>query len=118
MGQLSDVAITIPWLKYPAWLVAALYLGLFPAMAAALAAWLARRSGRSLAVTFPVAFILVEELRAGGEMGFPWFQPGYSQHAYVPLLQMASLGGVTLITAWVLVANVLVWRALFPDPWR
>jgi apolipoprotein N-acyltransferase len=114
MAMLSDVAITIPWLKYPAWLVAAAYLALLPALASALAAWLTRRSQRSLAVTFPVAFVLIEELRASGELGFPWFQPGYTQHAFTPLIQMASLGGVTLVTAWLLLVNVLLWRALLP----
>ena len=112
--MLSEVAITIPWLKYPAWVAAACYLALFPAMAAALAVELARRSSQSLAASFPVAWMLVEGLRGSGEMGFPWFQPGYTQHAYVPLIQMASLGGVSLVTAWVLMVNVLVWRALWP----
>src|SRR6516162_8402135 len=30
----------------------------------------------------------------------------------IPLLQMASLGGVTLVTLWLLLLNVLLWRAL------
>ena len=112
IALLSDVAITVPWLKYPAWLAAAAYLALFPALAALLAGALARRARVPLAFTFPVAFLAVEELRASGELGFPWFQPGYTQHAYVPLIQMASLGGVTLVTLWVLALNVLLWRAL------
>ena len=75
---------------------------------------LSRRSGRSLAVTFPAAFLTVEAVRASGELGFPWFQPGYTQHNYLPIIQMASLGSVTLVTLWVLTLNVLVWRALRP----
>ncbi len=112
IALLSDVAITVPWLKYPAWIAAAAYLAIFPGLAAALAAGLARRSGFSLAATFPPAYLVIEELRASGELGFPWFQPGYALHAYPPLLQMASLGSVTLLTAWVLVVNLLLWRAL------
>jgi apolipoprotein N-acyltransferase len=111
IARLSDVAITIPWLKYPAWVVAAVYLALYPGLAAWLAGWLARRSGWSIAACFVPAALVIEELRASGEMGFPWFQPGYTQQAYVPLLQMASLGSVTLVTAWLLVLNVLLWRA-------
>src|SRR5262245_63118301 len=60
IGLLSDVAITVPWLKYPAWVAAAAYLAIFPAMACGLAVWLARRSHASLAVSFPVAWIVVE----------------------------------------------------------
>jgi len=114
IALLSDVAITVPWLKYPAWIAAAAYLALFPAGACVLAGWLARRSGRTLAATFPCAFVAIEALRASGELGFPWFQPGYSQHAYVPILQIASLGSVTLVTAWLLALNVLLWRAVAP----
>ena len=48
---------------------------------------------------------VIEELRGSGELGFPWFQPGYTQHAYAPLLQLASLGSVTLVTLWLLLAQ-------------
>lgn len=112
IARLSDVAITVPWLKYPAWIAAAAYLALFPALACGLAAWLARRSGAPLAWTFPPAFTAVELLRGSGELGFPWFQAGYTQHAYTAPLQLASLGGVTLVTVWVLALNVLAWRAV------
>lgn len=111
IARLSDVAITVPWLKYPAWIFAALYLALFSGLAIWLAGSLVRRSGRSLALVFPFAFLAVEELRASGEMGFPWFQPGYTQHAYLPVLQLASLGSVTLVTLWILGLNALAWRA-------
>jgi apolipoprotein N-acyltransferase len=112
IARLSNVAITVPWLKYPAWLMAAAYLAVYPALACALAVGLARRSGFSLAATFPPAFLVVEELRASGELGFPWFQPGYAVHAYPRIIQLASLGGVALLTVWVLIVNVLLWRAL------
>ena len=114
IARLSDVAITVPWLKYPAWIAAALYLAIFPGVACALATWLSRRSGSTLAATFVPAWLAMEVGRGSGELGFPWFQPGYTQSAMVPILQMASLGGVTLVTAWVLLVNVLLWRALSP----
>jgi apolipoprotein N-acyltransferase len=114
IALLSDVAITVPWLKYPAWVTAALYLALFPALAVTLSGWVARRAGLGLTTVFPFAWLAVEELRASGELGFPWFQPGYSQHAYAPVIQLASLGSVTLITLWLCGVNVLLWRALRP----
>jgi apolipoprotein N-acyltransferase len=114
IARLSNVAITVPWLKYPAWVAAAAYLALFPALASALAVGLSLRSRFTLAVTAPPAFLFVEELRASGELGFPWFQPGYAMHAYPRILQLASLGGVTLLTAWVLLVSVFLWRAV---PW-
>jgi apolipoprotein N-acyltransferase len=112
--QLSDVAITVPWLKYPGWVLSGAYLALYPAVAAWLAGVASRRSGLSLAVTFPCAWLVLEELRGAGELGFPWFQPGYSQVTLLPVVQLASLGSVTLVTAWVLGVNVLLWRAWRP----
>src|SRR5205085_588293 len=112
IALLSDVAMTVPWLKYPAWVAAAGYLSLFAALAVWLTGLLARRTRVPLAIVFPFAFLAVEELRGSGEMGFPWFQPGYSQHAYAPVLQLASLGSVTLVTLWVLALNALLWKTL------
>ena len=111
IALLSEVAITVPWLRYPAWVAAAAYLALFTGLACWAAGTLARRTGIPLGVVFPFAFLAVEELRASGELGFPWFQAGYSQHDYVPLIQLAGLGSVTLVTLWLLFLNVLVWRA-------
>ncbi len=129
IALLSDVAITVPWLKYPAWAAAAAYLALFPAAACWLAGLVSRPSRVAasggpapedrpagariaLAVSFPVIYLAIEELRASGELGFPWFQPGYTQHAYLPIIQLASLGSVSLVTLWLLLVNVLLWRGL------
>ena len=112
IALLSNVAIKQPWLKYPAWLLAGAYLALFAGLTTALAGVLARRTRVPLAVVFPLVALAIEELRASGEIGFPWFQPGYTQHAYLPIVQLASLGSVSLVTLWVLGVNVAVWRAV------
>ena len=113
IALLADVALTIGWLKYLGWILGALYLACFWGLAAWLAGLLARRSGVPARWTFVVALLLVEELRGSGDLGFPWFQPGYTQHAVLPILQLASLGGVTLVTVWVLSLNAALaswWR--------
>ena len=46
-------------------------------------------------------------------MGFPWFQPGYTQHEVLPVLQLASLGSVTLVTLWLLLLN-----GAWAETWR
>jgi apolipoprotein N-acyltransferase len=111
MLLLSPVAIREPLLKYPAWLLGGAYLALFAGAIALWGGWLARRTGAPLALILPFVWVLVESLRGFGELGFPWFQPGYSQHAYVPLIQMASLGSVSLVTLWLVALNGLLWRA-------
>jgi len=108
---LSEVAISVPWLKYPAWIVGCAYLAVYTGLIAAWSTVLVRRTGLPLALVFPFVWVVVEGLRGMGEIGFPWYQPGYTQQAFLPFIQMASLGGVTLVTAWVLLLNVLLWRA-------
>ncbi|MEO5987968.1 MAG: apolipoprotein N-acyltransferase [Candidatus Eisenbacteria bacterium] len=112
LALLSEVAITSPWLKYVAWLAASAYLAMFWGVAVMLAGWVSRRSGVPARWTFAAAMLLVEELRGSGEMGFPWFQPGYSQHSYVPILALAALGSVTLVTLWLLLLNAALRHAI------
>jgi apolipoprotein N-acyltransferase len=112
VALLSDVASTVPWIKYLAWVLAGGYLALFWGLAAWLAYVLARRSGIAARWTFLSAMLVVEELRGSGELGFPWFQPGYTQQA-LPIVGLAALGSVTLVTGWVLATNAAVlgvWR--------
>ena len=104
IALLADVAITVPWLKYVGWVLAGAYLANFWALAVMLAGGLARRSGVAARWTFVPVMLVVEELRGSGELGFPWFQPGYTQHA-LPSLGLAAAGGVTLVTLWVLALN-------------
>ena len=114
IALLSDVALTVGWLKYLGWVLGGLYLALYWGAATWLAGWLAKRSGVAARWTFVPAFLLLEELRGSGELGFPWFQPGYTQHGVLPVLQLASLGGVTLVTSWLLLLNAAAasaWRA-------
>jgi len=113
IALLSDVALTIGWLKYLGWVLGALYLALFWGLAAGLASWLSRRSGVAVRWTFAPAMLVAEELRGSGDLGFPWFQPGYSQAGLLPVVQLAALGSVTLVTLWLLLVN-----GAFAQAWR
>lgn len=104
IALLSDVAITLPWLKYLGWVLAGAYLANFWALAVLLTGVLSRRSGVAARWTFIPVMLAVEELRGSGELGFPWFQPGYTQHE-LPVLGLAAAGGVALVTLWVLALN-------------
>ena len=113
IALLSEVALTIGWLKYLGWVLASLYLAAYWGLATLFAGWLARRSRVPAGWTFAPALLLIEEWRGSGELAFPWFQPGYTQHELSPALQLASLGSVTLVTLWLLLFNgalVRVWR--------
>ena len=75
-----------------------LYVGVF--------AWLTRRWGLWAA---PLIWPLLEFLRTKSQIGFPWGLLGYTMTPYVPFIQPASIGGVYLVSAWLVLVNVLLY---------
>lgn len=72
-----------------------------------------RRSGTGLGLlTLICLHLLVEAVLARGPLALPWPLVGYSLAEIEPLRQLASLGGVALLSAWVLAANVLLFSGL------
>ena len=76
-----------------------LYVGVF--------AWLTRRWGLWAA---PLIWPLLEFLRTKSQIGFPWGLLGYTMTPYIPFIQPASIGGVYLVSAWLVLVNVLLFR--------
>jgi apolipoprotein N-acyltransferase len=60
--------------------------------------WLAQ-SGTSRVVSAPALMVAVEWSRTFFPAGFPWALLGYSQAGVLPVIQVADLGGVYLVTA-------------------
>ncbi|MFH0250620.1 apolipoprotein N-acyltransferase, partial [Streptomyces chitinivorans] len=76
--------------------------------------WLVRRllagapaAGRAVAavVLVPSAWLMIELVRSWEYLGGPWALLGASQWQVPPALRLASLGGVWLVTVWVVAAN-------------
>ncbi|WP_229781377.1 MULTISPECIES: apolipoprotein N-acyltransferase [Deinococcus] len=66
-----------------------------------------RLFGTSTLLALPFAWVLLETLRTRGPLAFPWGNPGYALTG-TPLNQLASVGGVALLTLLVtLTASVL-----------
>lgn len=105
---LSKTAVTVSWIMYPAWLAAAAYLAVYPALAALAAAFARRSLGLPIAIGWPLFWFAAEWLRGQGELGFPWLHLGYSQANLLPLLQIASIFGVSGVGAFLVLANGLV----------
>jgi apolipoprotein N-acyltransferase len=82
-----------------------LYLAAYMALFAALVAAASRRWGWKALLLAPVFWVGLEILRARLLTGFPWGLAGYSQWRNLWLLQLASLGGVYLLSFVVLLAN-------------
>ena len=104
--------VTVPGLMYPALLLGVAYLSLYTAGAGWLLAFLRRRGGVPLVLAAPSAWVLLEVVRASGPLGFPWGSIGYSQWSLLPLLQMASLGGLWLVSFWVVLVNAVGFEAI------
>lgn len=88
-----------------AWLIAgyvilSAYIGFYFATFSLLTKWLG---------FFWSPFILValEFIRSVGEIGFPWGVLGYTQVAYLPMIQLASLFGIWGVSFWLVIVNVL-----------
>jgi apolipoprotein N-acyltransferase len=60
----------------------------------------------------PCAFAGLEFIRSQGELGFPWLCLGYSQARYPIIIQQASLCGVFGLTFWLVLVNVLIYKAI------
>ncbi len=78
-----------------------LYMALFVAVASAVSAVLIRRLGAVGLVLAPTAWVATEYLRAHVFGGFPWIPLGNSVVTLLPLAQLASVGGVYLLS-WLL----------------
>jgi apolipoprotein N-acyltransferase len=66
--------------------------------------------------TAPFVWVVLEYARAQLEIAFPWDFLGYSMTPWLPFIQPAALGGIYLVSAWVVAVNLLAYRTLFP--WR
>ncbi len=78
---------------------------------------------------FPTGFPFMHSAHAFQLIGFGWYYLGYTQHAVLPLLQAADLGGVYLVSAvvaavngmvyeWALRARPFQWFVGIPSAWR
>jgi apolipoprotein N-acyltransferase len=84
------------------------YIGLYTAVFATLV----RRLGIWSA---PLIWPLIEFCRSQTQIAFPWDLLGYTMTPWPVLTQLASVGGVYLVSAWLVLVNVLVFRLVFPD---
>ncbi len=95
------------------------YLSVYWAAFGALLALGPRRSGAAVSVIATASlWVALEFLRAHLLTGFPWNLLGYSQHATLPLIQVAAVTGVYGVSFVVVAVNAALARALrFREGW-
>jgi apolipoprotein N-acyltransferase len=110
----------IPWPL--TWLpIAALaaYCGLYLGLLAGAVAWLRARLGTGPALTLaPALWVVGEWLRGWLMGGFPWGLLGYSQHAQLPVIQIAEFGGVYAVSFLIVAVNAALTGLLALGPRR
>ncbi len=99
----SAIPWPITWLPI---LGLAAYCGLYVGAATAAVSWLKTRlgPGRALALV-PVLWVAGEWIREWLMDGFPWGLLGYSQHRFLPVIQIAELTGVWGVSLLLVAVN-------------
>lgn len=112
IANLTTERMTYPVLRWPAAVVAAAYLACYPALFALGQGFLCRRLPRYGMWFAPFAWTLAEVARSEGTLGFPWGALGYGLLPHASLIQGASVGGVDLLSFWIVCVNIAVWEFL------
>lgn len=106
---LAFYGLLLPWLGslgLPAYFAVVTFAAGYCALVGVLAASASEGSGDvRFVLAACLAWVVVEWLRSLGSASFPWGLVGYSQWTNLPVLQVASLGGVYLVSAVVVAAN-------------
>lgn len=102
----------LPWsISAAAYLLLVLWLSLFYALSTYVAR-MGEHAGIKAAFTLPVAWVAFDFIRSFLFSGFAWAMLGHSQFRTLPLIQIADLAGVYGITLLIVLANIVLHRAL------
>jgi apolipoprotein N-acyltransferase len=110
---------SLQWMRVADYRMYATWIGLatFCALYFPLAILLLRRLDRlpflPLILSTPLVWTALEFMRTHFLTGFPWYCLAHSQHQYLPLIQIADLGGVYLVTFLMAMVNGLAFEFLF-----
>jgi apolipoprotein N-acyltransferase len=138
VGGLFCYVPAIQWMRvahpamYASWLMLAIYCSICQSAAIYFVRRL-DRVGLPLWLAVPIAWVSVEYFRSHFPSGFAWLEPlglrnpigfgwymlGHTQHAFIPLIQLADLTGVYGLTFLVGMVNGLIYHiATNFDSWR
>ena len=106
--------LAIQWVRltdataWVAWLAMALGLSFFWPLFLALARLAVHRLRLPLMVAAPIIWVALEYVRAYAVTGFPWYYLAHSQHAVLPIIQVADFAGalgvsfvIAVVNAWI-----------------
>jgi apolipoprotein N-acyltransferase len=98
---------------YFTWIFLAVYCSLYFPLALYLIRLLDRRTPLPLVVSVPVVWTALELFRSTFGTGFSWYLLGHSQHAFLPMIQIADLTGAYGVSFLVAAVNALLFEILW-----
>src|SRR5437870_3042240 len=118
-GGLAFFGFVLQWMRvadprmYYTWAMLAVWCSLFVPLGIFLIRRLDRRTSLPLIVTVPVVWTGLEFIRAHLLTGFAWYFLGHTQHNFLPVIQIADIGGAYAVTFVVAAVNALVFELLY-----
>ncbi|HIJ97291.1 MAG TPA: apolipoprotein N-acyltransferase [Desulfuromonadales bacterium] len=102
----------LPWsVSICIYLLLVLWLAMFYGLSTCVGR-LGERNGIKAAFTLPIAWVAFDFIRSFLFSGFAWAMLGHSQFRTLPLIQIADLVGVYGITVLIVLANIVLYRAV------
>ncbi|HTU22143.1 MAG TPA: hypothetical protein VMG10_29155, partial [Gemmataceae bacterium] len=119
IGGLAFYLAAIQWMRvadprmYFTWIGLAFYCSLYFPLTVWLIRFLDRRTCWPLVLTVPIVWTALELPRSTFGGGFAWYLLGHSQHAFLPLIQIADLTGAYGISFLIAAVNALLFEILW-----
>jgi len=101
---------------YATWAMLATYCAFYFPAALALTRFLDRRTFLPLCLSFPIAWTALEFARSFVLTGFSWYYLGHTQHEWLPMIQVADVGGVYAISFLVAMVNAWLFDLAYQTP--
>lgn len=114
---ISNFTRITPMLAHLLLLLLVAVVGLFTAGFAAAVEWIAA-AGISRVIAAPLVWVVIEYSRSYIPAAFPWALLGYSQYGVEPVIQIADIGGVYLVSATLVFINAVLAEVATDGPRR
>ncbi len=92
-------------------LLLAIYLSLYPALFCAGVVYFRRRGIRGTIIA-PLLWVSLDYVKGHLFSGFPWEDLAYSQHGYLPMIQVGDITGIYGITFLIVLLNCIVYDCI------